>query len=64
MKKQDATEEAKQRFKAHLEKLFPTIVSVHSVHDGPNRAQRRQTKFKKSRQFYGRPTNTQKPAFF
>jgi len=34
-------EEARQRFKAHLKPTFPTIVAVHSVHEGPNRAQRR-----------------------
>jgi hypothetical protein len=34
-------EEARQRFKAHLKPMFPTIVTVHSVHAGPNRAQRR-----------------------
>ncbi len=37
-------EEAKQRFQAHLLPMFPTIVSVHSVHEGPNRAQRRARK--------------------
>ena len=34
-------EEARQAFKAHLKTMFPTIVAVHSVHEGPNRAQRR-----------------------
>jgi hypothetical protein len=57
--------EAKQRFHAALaKKLFPTIGMVYSVHEGPNRAQRRAVRFKKVGKANGKPTNTQKPAFF
>ncbi len=34
-------EEARQHFKAHLKPMFPNIVAVRNVHEGPNRAQRR-----------------------
>ena len=58
-------EEAAQRFKAQLKKIFPTIGTVYSVHDGPNRADHRRVKFKHTGTSTGKkPTNTQKPAFF
>ncbi len=40
-------EEARQCFQAHLLPMFPTIVSVLLVHEGPNRAQRRAWKKQK-----------------
>ena len=39
-------QEARQRYRAQLKhSAFPTIGMVHSVHEGPNRAQRRAMKY-------------------
>ncbi len=37
----------KEEAKRKLQATFPTIVTVHELHEGPNRAQRRQMKKQK-----------------
>jgi len=57
-------EDARAAYRAQLQRsAFPTIGTVHTVHSGPNRAQRRRAKFQKVRTPSGKPTNTQRPAF-